>query len=391
MRHALEACEFLNGKTYLAYLTNAWHEARSFDFTGGLAFRPSEYANWTERGEDLNSFLFKAVTANPDLFKNFSNAEIVDVLVALNKVEPCTNVLTALYAAYKPDANHALKAWELGKRAAFLTALDSDPEISAITSRWLSPDICPGPEDKKYLAAYQHDLQTKIYGALPAVTRPYEIAKPPTGEYGSQNIWSASFWRDGNTLFYNTYEPQDPRELKCTFWDNAADFQSTIAHDTDHIVQHNIAERVMKFRAEEMAHGHLGNDLPAYMRNWADENLPGGLDNDINRMILTCDEMRNFGLLMHYSVHNNYYLSQRYANGNERPGVTFEIYKTNPSENHTYDLQEDVDRFLALDADSRTAFLEDLASQREYHLSLVNAPSAIAVEKQSQPALSLAA
>ena len=373
----------------MAYLTEAWQEKRSFDFTGGISFRLSEQANDTKRGAEFNEFLSQSLKENPALFKDFPNNEIVDVLIALDKVDPDTDVLVALYKAYKPWKNHELHAWELEKRIQFFKALNDDPEIRAITDRWTSPNNYPSDDDKKILAERQHLLQAAIYESTPARVSPYDTPKAPTGPYGSQNIWSASFNRQGNTLYYNTYAPEDPRELLCTFRQNARDFQSTIAHDTDHTVQNTIAERVMKFRAEQTAKTYLGDKLNDHMVTWVSENLPGGLGNGINRMILKSDEMRNFGLLMHYSVQGNYYLSQRYANGTPRPQVTFDVYKTNPSENHTYNFQRQLDKFLTADQKGRANMLKRMENLKERYLSAPSAP--LHVPKANYPQMELSA
>ncbi len=376
----------LQERTLNLSLCQAWNRPRSFDFLNGLTFRLDETASTEERGIEFAQSLKAALNDNPDLFKNYSNEKIADVLSLLNKTTPDDATLIALYAAYDPDRDHEFSAWELGKRIEFLKALDTDPTIKSITDDWTSPDHCPSIADKEYLAAYQHNLQAQIYGFEAGHTQAYD--KAPTGEPGKQNIWSASYSREDHTLFFNTHAPLPGETIKCTFQMDSHDFQSTIAHDTDHVSQDDIASRFMKMREEEIAMSHLGADeLKRHMERWVEENLYGGMKNEINQMLMYSEEMRSFARIMHYSVYGDYYLSQRYASGDPRPGITFDIYKTNPSENRTFKFQCDVECFLGADAAGRARILHDLEDRRQQHLACIPAEQ----RQLPHPALAYAA
>ena len=121
--------------------------------------------------------------------------------------------------------------------------------------------------------------------------------------------------------------------------DDFSKFVGTLVHENDHAFQNSVADKIGPIRnAEndwlEKNKKQFGNMTPqdigafnTYMRNWADKNLDGGLNNPTNPALLYGGSLRSFALVMQSS--NDIYHESKHDKSRED-------YMFNPMEQHAY-------------------------------------------------------
>ncbi len=302
-----------NRKYDLGFLTEEWKSGNSNNDNILSSNNPAEN----------QKTLQKVLANNPIALNGLPVSDITDILEKVSGLpSPDKKVLLAIYSAYSFDSSKEYRLLEIDQRIEFLATLLNHPKLLSEPKNWQNLYR----EQREALALELMSAQTNAYNfSSPSLV---SFDKPAEGPLGKQIISSGFYEWSSHSVNYNCHT-QTPEELvSCYYQQSQAKFLTTIAHELEHANQNTLADRF--------------------------------LENDIE------SEIRDIGRIFHFSMKKGYILKTT-------DGFTLEETKKNPSEQHAYDFEKDIELFLNGDTNSRRKIIEELIEKRTQLTAIIPA------------------
>lgn len=240
-----------------------------------------------------------------------------------------------IYSFYNPEKDLNFTFWDAQKKLQLMDAIDQDESIQKIIRG--SGDQPLSDQDMRYLSERITEMQYRIYGYGSPIVAFIQTERDIAGVFSDNTGVSM-------VMLNETKLQGQP----------ASEVIKTILHENDHAFEADIAARFDKiYGAEltwlienEVSPGYMSSqkyeDFKKFSRDWIDKNLPGGLNDDINKELMIGGRLRESAMAFHFSD-RHYFQPEDKVHG----------YLDNPKEQHAFRAEKVGDYIFANESDKK--------------------------------------
>lgn len=273
--HAKSAWQACNSEGLMTHLRNRADDPSLY---------PEE--NYESRAQRYEHALFDIVKENPAIFQSLPNYALSDLANAISWKTAATAVgaqedptpraqslISEIYRNYDIYEDPEFETFDLERRITLGQHLQNDPIIQDAQANWDSFSL----EQKMDVVEHVHTIQTSIYETPPSTIEHAEL----DGAYGSyldklikldtEYVLSSSFEGVMDVTLH---------EGEHAFHDDLKDRRYSISRES-YRWSSQVAETPFGFMDEETYQNYQD-----YMAEWVDQNLPGGMNSEVNQQLL---------------------------------------------------------------------------------------------------------